>query len=152
MFSVFLSWRPDSTALKCVFMLSVCLSACWYWQKKITHLAGMACWLVVRLCACVCVCACVSSLLPPDYLAATACWHVALWSSVWTLMSSSSCPDLPSVHTNEHTHACTHPGGAATTVTFSSSFGTAFNLLLLSVPLFRLERDLKIVLDKIEPV
>jgi len=74
--------------------------------------------------SCVCTCVRARGGWLPCCLAATTHWHVALWSSAWALVSSSSYPDLPCTLT----HILTHPGTVTTTVTFSvsSSFGITY--------------------------
>lgn len=140
-----------------VFMLSVCLLACWYWQQKVTHLAGMDGWLCVCVfvCPCVCLCAraCMGSwltfrlavLLSLDYLAAAGTLAYLL-SGHLCGQARPLCPIqtlvlLTHVRTDAHTHASTHTpaffGGTATTVTFSvpSSFGTSFRFPPSVLPL-----------------
>lgn len=107
-----------------VFMLSVCLLACWYWQQKVTHLAGMDGWLCVCVfvCPCVCLCAraCMGSwltfrlavLLSLDYLAAAGTLAYLL-SGHLCGQARPLCPIQTLVllthvrtdaHTREHTH------------------------------------------------
>ncbi len=107
-------------------MLSVCLLACWYWQQKVTHLAGMDRWLCLDDCTCVCVCVRAHAWVAGWLSGWRSCCRWIIWQPparwhtcslvicvgrrvLFVLSRPSSCSYwYTHTHTHTHTHTCTY--------------------------------------------